>query len=80
MRWKPVVNAFCPTGEGGGQDNSCGKEIGYSIKDADGRALGFVRAKNEEEALAKYSIRKPGNTAVTASPKLKYGKSKRGKS
>lgn len=21
--WKPIANAFCPTGEGNGQDNSC---------------------------------------------------------
>lgn len=21
--WRPIMNAFCPTGEGNGQDNSC---------------------------------------------------------
>lgn len=33
MRWKPVANAFCPTGEGGGQDNSCGSKgaLGKSV-------------------------------------------------
>lgn len=25
MKWKPITNAFCPTGEGGGIDPSCGK-------------------------------------------------------
>ena len=26
--WTPILNAFCPTGSGGGQDNSCGSKEG----------------------------------------------------
>jgi hypothetical protein len=27
-KWRPIANAFCPTGPGGGQDNSCSSQGG----------------------------------------------------
>lgn len=52
MKWKPITNAFCPTGEGGGQDNSCSP----------------AAAKAQDKGEKKVALERVKEAAVVAKP------------
>ena len=79
--WKLKTNAFCPTGEGGGQDNSCSPGGGdggsvplappQDLDEAESRfdqvmSEAFKGAKREDGSVASY-FSLPGGRTVTAS-------------
>lgn len=52
--WKPLVNAFCPTGPGGGIDNTCGADDEGGAGDDADSALDDERDAEDDERSAQY--------------------------
>ncbi len=52
--YKPITNAFCPTGQGGGQDNSCSSSDGTAAKTAEHGA----KLKELDERVTKQELKK----------------------
>ena len=74
--WKPVANAFCPTGPGGGVDPSCGREDGTTLvrsgKEFGGFGSGTVPDVSRDEPVRNpLSDRSVGNVTKALNDKGK---------